>query len=206
MMGFYCKRTQQKTVSAAHRRTERPELNEPFSAGRPRTVLSLHVTQRSMISADLAADGPPQMRAKVKCQSSAKHFRVEGDPEAAGRRLRAVEELLRKVSGGVATCVVPGFGPVLRPTATVSAANHWQACRRPGLDLRNETAETKTKRLQEGSQRGLSSRQSNHLPSSFCCSFGTLASKLDPPKSEGTRRSGGCVQETDVVALLVCSG
>lgn len=129
-MGFYCKRTQQKTISAAQWRTERPELNEPFSVGRPRTVLSLHVTQRSMISADLAADGPPQMRAKVKCQSSAKHFRVEGNPEAAGRRLRAVEELLRKVSGEVATSVVPGFGPVLRPTATVSAANQWQACGR----------------------------------------------------------------------------
>lgn len=83
-MGFYCEGTRRKTFGAAQTGTERPELNEPFAAGRPRTVPSLHVTQRSMISADLAADGPPQMRAKVKCQSSAKHFRVEGDPEAAG--------------------------------------------------------------------------------------------------------------------------
>lgn len=83
-----------------------------------------------MISADLAADGPPQMRAKVKCQSSAKHFCVEGDPEAAGCSLRAVKKLLRKVSGEVATCVVTGFGLVLWPAATVSTANQWQACRR----------------------------------------------------------------------------
>lgn len=130
MMEFYCKGTLQKTCGTAQKRTERPELNEPFSAGRPRAVPSLHVTQRSMISADLAADGPPQMREKVKCQSSAKHFRVEGDPEAAGFRLRAVKKLLGKVSGEVATCVVPVFGLVLWPTATVSAANQWQARRR----------------------------------------------------------------------------
>lgn len=129
-MGFYCKRTKQKPFGTTQKRRERPELNEPFSVGRPRAVPSLHVTQRSMISADLAADGLPQMRAKVKCQSSAKHFRVEGNPEAAGCKLRAVKKRLRKVSGEVATCVVPGFGLVLWPTAAVSTANQWHAYRR----------------------------------------------------------------------------
>lgn len=84
-MGFYCEGARREKPRALRgREQERPELNEPFAAGRPRTVPSLHVTQRSMISADLAADGPPQTRAKVKCQSAAKHLRVEGDPEAAG--------------------------------------------------------------------------------------------------------------------------
>lgn len=65
-----------------------------------------------MISADLAADGPPQMRAKVRCQSSAKHFLVEGDPEAAGCERHAVKKLARKVRGehGVTICVVLSFG------------------------------------------------------------------------------------------------
>lgn len=49
--------------------------------------------------------------------------------------------------------------------------------------------------------------QLSHLSSPFCDSFGTLARKLDPPKSEGTRQSGGCVEETHaVVGLMVRSG
>lgn len=94
MTEFRWKRTEQKALVLHGGEQRTSELNEPFSAGRPGAVPSLHVTQRSMISADLAADGPPQMPAKVKCQSSAKHFRVEGDPEAAGCRLRAVGKLL----------------------------------------------------------------------------------------------------------------
>lgn len=97
-------------LGAAQRRTGRGVLNEPFSVGCPRTTPSLHVTQKSMISADLASVGPPQMQAKVRCQSSAKHFLVEGDPEAAGCEQRAVKKLARKVRGEHGVSVVLSFG------------------------------------------------------------------------------------------------
>lgn len=135
-----------------------------------------------MISADLAADGPPQMRAKVKCQSSAKHFRGEEDPETAGGRLRDVQKLLRKVSGEVATCAVSGFGLVLPPRPRLASAQQINGRRaEESFKLCNETAETETKQWQ---QLNLQVRQ-------FYCLFGARARDLDPPESEGTRQRGG---------------
>lgn len=105
------------------------------------------MTQKSMISADLAADGPPQMRAKVRCQSSAKHFLVEGDPEAAGCERRAVKKLGRKVRGehGVTVCVVLALDWIESGHVAFQLLSLQQSM--PGVQETTSTCASKTGRL-----------------------------------------------------------
>lgn len=58
-----------------------------------------------MISADLAADGPEQMWAKVKCQSTAKHSLFERDIFTAGYKLYVINKRSKEaVDSGVLRC------------------------------------------------------------------------------------------------------
>lgn len=48
-------------LPAGGKQVQEPVLNEIFSEGSLSNISSRHVTQKSMISADLAANGPQQM-------------------------------------------------------------------------------------------------------------------------------------------------